>query len=55
MDASEAADRISEVGEQLRGDRPLSLEGVAAVWIAVLAMFLAITSVPAGTPATRRS
>ena len=48
MDVREAADRISEVGEELRGERALSLEGVAAVWIAVLAMFLAITSVAGG-------
>src|SRR5215210_9580680 len=48
MDVQEAADRISEVGEQLRGERRLSLEGVAAVWIAILAMMLAITSVAGG-------
>jgi hypothetical protein len=48
MEARDAADQISEVGEQLRGKRPLSLEGVAAVWIATLAMFLAITSVAGG-------
>jgi hypothetical protein len=48
MDVQEAADRISEVGEELRGERTLSLEGVAAVWIAILAMFLAITSVAGG-------
>jgi hypothetical protein len=48
MDVQEAADRISEVGEELRGERTPSLEGVAAVWIAILAMFLAITSVAGG-------
>ncbi len=48
MEASDVADRISEVGEELRGERSLGLEGVAAVWIAVLAMFLAITSVAGG-------
>ena len=48
MDVQEAADRISEVGEELRGERALTLEGVAAVWIAILAMFLAITSVAGG-------
>jgi hypothetical protein len=48
MDVQEAADRISEVGEELRGERTLTLEGVAAVWIAILAMFLAITSVAGG-------
>ena len=48
MEARDAADQIAEVGEQLRGKRPLSLEGVAAVWIATLAMFLAITSVAGG-------
>ena len=48
MDAQEAADRISEVGGEPRGERGLSLEGVAAVWIAILAMMLAITSVAGG-------
>jgi hypothetical protein len=48
MDVQEAADRISEVGQELRGERRLSLEGVAAVWIAILAMMLAITSVAGG-------
>jgi hypothetical protein len=48
MDVQEAADRISEVGEELRGERRLSLEGIAAVWIAILAMMLAITSVAGG-------
>lgn len=48
MDVQEAADRISEVGEELRGERRLSLEGLAAVWIAILAMMLAITSVAGG-------
>ena len=48
MDVQEAADRISEVGEELRGERTLTLEGVAAVWIAILAMLLAITSVAGG-------
>ena len=48
MEAQDAAERISELGEQLRGQRSLSLEGVAAVWIAILAMFLAITSVAGG-------
>ena len=45
MDVRDAADQIAEVGEQLRGERSLSLEGIAAVWIAVLAMLLAIASV----------
>ena len=48
MEARDAADQISEVGEQLGGRRSLSLEGIAAVWIAALAMFLAITSVAGG-------
>lgn len=48
MEARDAADQIAEVGEQVRGRRALSLEGVAAVWIATLAMFLAITSVAGG-------
>ena len=48
MDVQEAADRIQEVGEELRGERSLTLEGIAAVWIAILAMFLAITSVAGG-------
>ena len=48
MEARDAADQIAEVGEQLRGERSLSLEGVSAVWIAILAMFLAITSVAGG-------
>jgi len=48
VDPRDAADQIAEVGEQLRGERSLRLEGVAAVWIAILAMFLAITSVAGG-------
>ncbi len=48
VDARDVADQVSDVGEQLRGERVLSLEGVAAVWIAVLAMFLAITAVTGG-------
>ncbi len=48
VEARDAADQISEVGEQLRGRRTLSFEGVAAVWIATLAMFLAITLVAGG-------
>ncbi|HEX2172376.1 MAG TPA: DUF4337 domain-containing protein, partial [Dehalococcoidia bacterium] len=48
VEARDAADQIAEVGEQLRGERSLSLEGVSAVWIAILAMFLAITSVAGG-------
>ncbi len=48
MDAHEVADRVSEVGEQLQGRHHLALEGIAAAWIAILAMFLAITSVAGG-------
>ena len=48
MEARDAADQISEVGGQLPGKQLLSLEGVAAVWIAFLAMLLAITSVAGG-------
>ena len=48
VQAQDAAEQIQEVGEQLRGERALTLEGVAAVWIAILAMFLAICSVAGG-------
>lgn len=48
MEAQDAAERVQEVGEAAEGGPTYSLTSIAAVWIAILAMFLAITSVAGG-------